>query len=363
MQAKNKILLTGGHAATTGMAVVEELVRRKSKENLEISWIGARSAVEGKKIPNIEFRVFPNLNIKTYSIISGRWQRKFTFWTIPSFFKIPIGFFQSLFLISKIKPRLTLSFGGYAALPVVFASWIFRIPVILHEQTAAAGLANRISAFFAEKILLARESSGKFFDPQKSQVTGNPVMTQIAEIPPKNVIGDPPVILITSGSRGSQIINKVVSAVLDNLLQKYRVIHISGEIDYPEFSGKKNTAYEVFPWVDPMKMDGLYREADLVIARAGANTVAEIMITRRPSILIPIPWSYLNEQFKNAEFAVNFGIAKIINQQDLSGKVLLEEIAVLIKNWEAMISKVKDKESLDKNASKKVVDTIENYLK
>jgi len=363
MQAKNKILLTGGHAATTAMAVVEELVRRESKENLEISWIGSQNAVEGKKIPNIEFRVFPSLNIKTYSIISGRWQRKFTFWTIFSFFKIPIGFFQSLFLIFKIKPRLTVSFGGYTSLPVVFAAWIFGIPVILHEQTAAAGLANRISAFFARKILLARESSGKFFDPQKSQVTGNPVMTQIAEITPKNVIGDPPVILITSGSRGSQIINQTVSEVLDSLLQKYRVIHISGEIDYPKFSSKENIGYEVYPWVDPMKMDGLYREADIVIARAGANTVSEIMIARRPSILIPIPWSYLNEQFKNAELAVNFGIAKIINQKDLSGKILEQEIAVLIKNWEDMISKVKDKESLDKNASKKVVDVIKNYLR
>jgi UDP-N-acetylglucosamine:LPS N-acetylglucosamine transferase len=87
------------------------------------------------------------------------------------------------------------------------------------------------------------------------------------------------------------------------------------------------------------------------------------MIARRPSILIPIPWSYLNEQFKNAELAVNFGIAKIINQKDLSGKILEQEIAVLIKNWEDMISKVKDKESLDKNASKKVVDVIKNYLR
>ena len=141
------ILLTGGHAATTGIAVVEEIRRRESLKGAEIYWIGSLTAIEGSKFSTIESRTFPRIGVNFIPIIAGKIQTKFTRHTIPSLLKIPVGFIQAFWLMLKIKPKVTLSFGGYSSFPVIFWSWIFRIPVILHEQTVVAGRASISSAF------------------------------------------------------------------------------------------------------------------------------------------------------------------------------------------------------------------------
>lgn len=347
-EGNKRILLTGGHAATTAIAVVEELMRRRKPG--DIYWIGADSAIEGKKIPTLDSKVLPKMGVKTFFIVSGRLQRKFTVWTIPSLFKIPVGIIQSLIAVGKIKPAVVLSLGGHTSFPVVFASWIMRIPVVVHEQTESLGLANRLSTPFVKQILL----SEKF---------GNPVMTQVAEVGPKTDPGNPPTVMIMGGSRGSQIINTCIFNCLRQLTEKYRIIHITGELDYPKFSSLKNDRYDVYSWVDPLKIDGLYRQADMVVARAGANTVSELMIIKRPCVLIPIPWSPLNEQAKNAKKAEAFGIARIISQNELTSTRLINEINFLNDNFGKIVKGVIDKTTLDKNASKRIVDILENYLR
>lgn len=344
----NKIVLTGGHAATTAIAVIEELIRRGGQK--DIYWIGSARAIEGGQAFSPEVKIFPQMGVKSYSIITGRLQRKFTIWTIPSLFKIPFGLVQSFWAVAKIKPTVVLSFGGYAAFPVVLASWFLGVPVVIHEQTASLGLANKLSSFFAKKILLAKE-------------VGNPVMTQICEVEPKFKIGQPPTILIMGGSRGSRIINEAVFDCLDNLLKKYRVVHLTGETDYPKFSGFRKPGYEVFSWVDPLKIDGLYRLADIVVSRAGANTVSELMIVKRPCLLIPIPWSHQDEQLKNATRARDFGLARVIIQRELTPKMLLGEIDNLVRNWAVIVKKVRNKKTADAQASPKVVAVLESFLK
>ncbi|MEK7061322.1 MAG: UDP-N-acetylglucosamine--N-acetylmuramyl-(pentapeptide) pyrophosphoryl-undecaprenol N-acetylglucosamine transferase [Patescibacteria group bacterium] len=328
-----KVLLTGGHAVTTAISVIEELIRRYGKEGIDISWIGVRFPVEGKKINGIELKVFPEIKIKSYLI------------------KLPVGFIRAVYFILKIKPDITLSFGGFAAFPVVFASALFGIPVLIHEQTASLGFANKLSSIFAKEILLAKE-------------VGNPVMTQICDVQPKTVLGNPPVIFVMGGSRGSERINDAVFSVLPKLLDKYRVIHLTGESDCERFEGmgsKKN--YRCFSFVSPLQIDNLYRESDIVVSRSGANTVAELMVVKRPAILIPIPWSHLNEQGENAKLAQKFGLARILKQEDLSGERLLFEIDSLIKDWSIIVSNIKSKHSGDLSASSKVVDVLTKYLK
>jgi UDP-N-acetylglucosamine--N-acetylmuramyl-(pentapeptide) pyrophosphoryl-undecaprenol N-acetylglucosamine transferase len=358
-----KVLLTGGHAATTAISVIEELIRRYGKGGIDIAWIGSRFALEGKKIDGLELKAFPGLGVKSYLLNAGRLQRKFTRYTIPSLFKLPVGFIQAIYYIIRIKPDVTLSFGGFAAVPVVFASWLFGIPVLVHEQTSAVGLANKLSQHFAKEILLAREGSTKHFEGKKTEVVGNPVMTQISEVEPKTKIGSPPTIFVMGGSRGSERINDAVFSVLPKLLEKYQVIHLTGESDCKRFEGKKSSNYRCYSFVSPMEIDNLYREADIVISRSGANTVAELMIVKRPAILIPIPWSHLNEQEENARFAQDFGVARILKQEDLSGKRLFSEIEGIIKDWDKIVSKIKSKHSSDISASAKVVDILAKYLK
>lgn len=363
-----RVVLTGGHAATPAVAVVEELLRRQPKR-WNIYWIGARQAIEGKEVVTLESEVFPKLGVKSLEVAAGRIQRRFSLWTIPALLKIPLGFFHALILLTRIKPKIILSFGGYAAYPVVLAGWLMRIPVIIHEQTAAAGRANRASSFFAKKICLARPESLNYFPKGKCIITGNPVMTQVAEISPKTQKAPRPVVFITLGSRGSQRINEAVAPIIERLLADFLLIHLTGPIDIAKFREIKKRVpaevgerYEVYDRVDPMQIDNLYREADIVIGRAGANTVSEIMATCRPAVLIPIPWSYLNEQMTNALAAQKFGIAEVLPEDRLTPESLLEAVEKINSKWETMVRGAAKKESPDKEAAKKLVDLLEETV-
>jgi UDP-N-acetylglucosamine--N-acetylmuramyl-(pentapeptide) pyrophosphoryl-undecaprenol N-acetylglucosamine transferase len=361
-----KVVLTGGHAATTAIAVVEEIIRRYQDSPVEIFWIGVKNAFEGKGVPTIESLHFSKLGIKTYFINTGRLQRKLTLWTIPSLFKIPFGFIHSLFLIANIRPDIIVSFGGFAAFPVVLVGKILGIPSILHEQTAAAGRANLFSAPFASKIALARKESLKYFNSSKSVLVGNPVMTQVLEVLPKEKMSRTPVLYVTGGSRGSQSINQALEPILQKLLGKFNVIHQTGLLDFHKFESIRNKLpsevrerYEVYSLIDPMQIDSVYKRADIIVSRAGANTVSEIMAVKRPSILIPIPFSYLDEQTANAVLASKFGIAKILKQDELSPDRLMKEIEEVYLNWHEYIKRSSKKEAPDKNAAIRFVDLIE----
>jgi len=205
-----RILLTGGHAATTGIAVIEEIRKTEKLKDSKIYWLGAQTAMEGSKISTLESRVFPRIGVQFIPIIAGKIQTKFTRHTIPSILKIPVGFIQAFWYLVKIRPNVVLSFGGYSSFPVVFWSWVFRIPVILHEQTVAAGRASISSSPFATKIALARSESLSYFPKNKSVITGNPLMSNVLKVKPRKYLGNPPTILIIGGSRGSNFINDLI---------------------------------------------------------------------------------------------------------------------------------------------------------
>ncbi|KKU09665.1 MAG: hypothetical protein UX13_C0034G0012 [Candidatus Woesebacteria bacterium GW2011_GWB1_45_5] len=362
------IILTGGHAATTAVAVVEEIISRKKPWKL--FFIGARSAIEGKNIATLESEVMPRLGVEFLPLSSGRLQRKFTRWTIPALFRTPFGIFQSFYYLLKHSPKAVLSFGGYTSFPVVFTAWLLRIPVVLHEQTAAAGRANIASAKFASKITLAREESLQYFPLTKSVVTGNPVMRDIAKTGIKKEISRPSSLFVTGGSRGSQSINEVLEKCLTDLLSKHKVCHQTGDLDFARFSHiksklppKLSANYQIFPRIDPLKISETYKSADVVISRAGANTVSEIISLKRPAILVPLPISYLDEQTKNAEFARSFGLAVIIPQKDLTAKRLVDEIDNVFLRLPEILKKAEKKEIPDRKAAQVLVDVVAKFVK
>ena len=363
-----KMVLTGGHAATTAVAVIEEI---KSEDlNWELYWIGVKNAIEGKKVVTLESEVLPRLGVKFLPLTTGRIQRRFTVWTIPSILKIPIGLVQSFYYLVKIRPSVVLSFGGFAAFPVVFNAKILGIPVVIHEQTSVAGRSNLLSQRFASKIALSRPESKKYYPAAKCVVTGNPVMKEITKIRPKLKLGNPPVIFITGGSRGSQKINDTLSRILNKLLSKYKLIHQTGGLDYLKFSEIKQRLpqalrdnYEVFVRVNPLEVSKIYEKSDIVVARAGANTVSEVMIIKRPAIFIPLPISFMDEQMKNAVVARDLELAKIILQKDLTPEILLKYIEELVGNYQTIVEKVKLRQTPDMNASKKLLTVIKDYVK
>ncbi len=362
-----KIVLTGGHAATTALATIEELI--KTGIPMDMYWIGARSAVEGKRVPTLESKIFPGLGVRHHPIIMGRLQRKWTVWTLPAYAKIPFGFLHALILLIKIRPKIILSFGGYVAFPVVFGGWLLRIPVIVHEQTTAVGLSNKLSAHFANRIAISREESRSHFPQNKVVLTGNPILSEIKAVTSKPKPANPPVIYIAGGSRGSQTINNAVREVLVELLTRYKVIHQTGQLDFASMEKVKSNLpknleqrYEVYDFINPQEIGAIYQKSDIVVARGGANTVSEIIITKRPAVIIPIPWTRYDEQNKNAQKAAKIGLATVITQDDLTGSVLLEKINDTYHNWVKIVRSVPDTKNLDYEASTNLINLLRSYL-
>ncbi len=363
-----RVILTGGHAATTALATIEEILRRSERSKWEIFWIGSSQALEGSKVFSLEHRLFSKkAGVSYHPVIMGRLQRKWSIYTIPSLLKIPLGLIQSFYLILKIRPQVILSFGGFAAFPVVLAGFVLRIPIVIHDQTAAVGLVNRLSSIFAKRVALARKESKVYFPTRKTILVGNPLMAAISEIKPKRKPDFPPTLFVFGGSRGARTINRTIDKILVDLLKTFIIIHLTGNADFDYFSQKRKkmsseeqARYEVYSFIEPTDIASVYRRADIIIARAGANTVSEIISTARPAILVPIPWSYQDEQNKNAALAKKSGIALVLDQDSLTAEILKEKIFFLKENWDKMVSGMNRKISiLDKRASVRLVDLIE----
>ena len=365
-RSKIEIVLTGGHAATTALSVIEELKARGDRgRKWEIVWIGPKYAIEDKRVPTLASIELPKKGVKCYSIITGKIQRKISWRSLLSLLKIPLGFIHATLLIRKIRPVIILSFGGYAAFPVVTVGWVFRIPVLLHDQTYSFNRANKMLSPFATKIALSRKKSLRYYPGSSSIVTGNPIMRSITKIKPKMNKSVLPTIYITGGSTGAQSINSLILIILKRLLQKYKVIHQVGLLDYKkflkikrEFPKRLAANYKVHKNLSPEKVSSIYIQADIIVSRAGANTVSEIIAIRRPAILIPLIIGKWDEQKKNAYYAKRFGIARVFTQEGLTGDKLFNEIEAVNKEWKSIVNKVKDKESPDLKASQKLVDIL-----
>lgn len=354
-----KILFTGSHAGTTAIAVINEI--KKQNLNWEMFFIGKKWASEDKKSFTLEYQELPKLNVKFYSVESGKIQTKFTKNTIKALFKIPLGFFQVPIILLITRPNVVLSFGGSAGFVTSFWSWIFRIPVIIHEQTAAAGRSNIYSSRFSRVVALARESSKVYFKNVNTKFTGNPISMEITKYLDLKANKHVNKIFVTGGSRGSKWINDAFIPIVSGLLKKYKIVWQCG-IEELKRVNIKNPNLKLFGRISPDEFIKILSESDLVIGRAGGNTVAELIALRKPSILIPIPWSYLNEQNENAKFIQKLGLARIINQDELSPSRLRQEIDDISENYSNIIEKTRGVKSSDLNASRCLVDLIKYFL-
>lgn len=336
-----KILVTGAHF-TPAVAVIEEL---KKFRDLEIIYVGRKTTLEGDSSQSIESKILPSRGVKFIPIITGRLQRFFTIYTIPSLLKIPIGFIQAIYIIFTQKPDVVLSFGGYVAVPVVIAGWLFSIPIIVHEQTLVSGLANKISAVFADKIALSFKGDQRFNGSQMI-VTGNPIRREILH-PEKFSLPDNyqkifslakkeklPFILIMGGNQGSHTINKTVEKCLSKLTKMACIIHISGDNKFGDFErlerlGEFGGRYFVKKWIGK-EYGVILSKVDLVISRAGANTLTELAYIGKPAMVIPFEPLYQDEQTKNARYFEQLGLVNILSQSKLSIRILLENVKFIL---------------------------------
>jgi UDP-N-acetylglucosamine--N-acetylmuramyl-(pentapeptide) pyrophosphoryl-undecaprenol N-acetylglucosamine transferase len=354
-----KILLTGGHAGTTGLSVIKEIRRRKIEA--EISWIGVKRAVTGSLADTLEYKIFPKHGVNFYSFEVGKVQTKFTRYTIPLLFKIPLSFIKIFIKTYQLKPDVIVSFGGSTSLPVVFCGYILGVPVIVHEQTSVAGRANLMASKFAKIIAISKHSSEKFYSSGKVVLTGNPLSPEIKKFIKRKRRSSVKKILITGGSRGSVWINNALMPIVEKLSRKYMIFWQVGENNLDKIN-YKNPNIKVFGQIDPDDMVRMMADSDIVVSRAGANTVSELIALRIPSILIPIPWSYLNEQTENANYMSSLGLCKILPQRDLNPENLLDMINKQIVNYPKIVQSTKNIQSSDIDADKRLVEIISSEL-
>lgn len=367
-----KILVTGAHF-TTAQAVIEEL---KNYSDVDIVYVGRKTTREGDDTRSVESQVLPEIGVKFIPLTTGRLQKAFTLYTIPSLLKIPIGFLQAFYIVFKQKPDVILSFGGYVAVPLVVVGWLFSIPIILHEQTLVTGLANKISAKFATKIATSFETENEF--PQEKVVfTGNPIRQEILNPQKDNLsteyqqfIADAkqenlPIIFVTGGNQGSHVINLAVEQVLDQLLKKAFVIHQTGDSkykDYERLSVVDSSHYIVEKFIGS-EMGAIISSADLVISRAGVNTLIELAYFAKPTLVIPVPYLYKDEQNKNAKYFQDLGLVKILPQSQLSGVSLFKKIKEMLKELPSLRLKSQQaKKVVIEDASRRVASETLNLI-
>ncbi len=361
-----KIVIVGGHL-TPALAVIKKLDKKD-----EIYYFGRKCPHEGDRALSLEYQEISKLGIPFYSIKTARLQRRFTRYTLPSLFKMPVGFYQSLKLLRKLKPDVILAFGGYLSIPVVISAHLLKIPTVIHEQTFEAGLANKTLSNFANKILISWESSRGYFPKNKTILTGNPVKEEIISVKnQKSIKKENLTIYITGGSTGAHAINVLVEENLEGLLKNYYLVHQTGDSkrfnDFEKLTNKKNglplefsKKYTVTKFFNSLDSANVLNQAELVIGRAGVNTVTELAYLEKPALLIPLSVSQKNEQLKNALFLKDLGLAEVLDQNEVTNNLFMEKIHFMMSN----INNYKIKNKIEfKDSPREIVKILKDVSK
>ena len=328
---------TGGHFYPI-IAVVEELQR----------------IVKERKIldPELYFfapgpydnRLLFENNITFVQSSEGKMRRYFSLNNFFDFFKTFFGIIETLFRLYAIYPDVVFSKGGYGAVPTLIAARLLHIPIILHDSDAVPGRATLMAAHSAKKIAVAYEDAVQYFakkDQKKVALIGNPVR-EIIKNPARDGAHEfleleqsVPTILILGGSTGSQKINDTVLSALPHLVEKYQIVHQTGEKNSATIEEtahvilEKNEhrfRYKPFGYLSPLALKMAAGAADVVISRAGSGSIAEIASWGLPSILIPIPEKVSRDQRLNAFAYAHSGAAVVLEQGNLAPNLLLAEI-------------------------------------
>lgn len=317
-----KIVLTGGGTAghvTPNIALIPELKRA----GYEVHYIGSYEGIEKKLIEK--------LGIPYYGISSGKLRRYIDLKNLSDPFKVLKGLAQARHLLGKIKPDVVFSKGGFVSVPVVLAAKSRKIPCIIHESDMTPGLANKICIPCATRVCTNFPETLKHLPPEKAVLTGSPIRAELFhgdKAKGLNFCGfddSKPVILIVGGSLGAVAVNNAVRSILPTLLEKYQIIHLcgKGKLEKKLVGTKGYVQYEYIQ----EELPDLMAAADLIISRAGANAICEILALRKPNILIPLSaQASRGDQILNAASFEKLGYSIVIQEEDVTDEKLLEAV-------------------------------------
>ena len=331
---KKKIVFTGGGTAGhvfPGLAVYRQLEAMAQKEgtDLELRWMGSLRGME-RKIIEAE-------GIPYTGLPSGKLRRYFSVQNFFDLFKLAAAFIAALWVLNRLKPAALFSKGGFVSVPPVIAARLLKIPVFAHESDATPGLATRISARFAHKILLSLDETRSYFpDPGSPRlvVTGNPVRQAVYDADRtrgRAALGldeTTPFILVLGGSQGARQVNELIGEIAPDIVPQARILHQMGELTYKEST---RDGYETRKFIREDLPDYM-AAADLVITRAGAATLWELAVLKRPMLLIPLGiGSSRGDQLINAGILEKRGAA-VVFTGDIKPEELKDTVLDLLSN-------------------------------
>jgi UDP-N-acetylglucosamine--N-acetylmuramyl-(pentapeptide) pyrophosphoryl-undecaprenol N-acetylglucosamine transferase len=279
----------------------------------------------------MEKQLIEHEGIPYHGISAGKLRRYLDVKNFSDLFRIAHGFTQAIGVIKKVKPDVVFSKGGFVSCPVVWAAWLFRIPVLIHESDMTPGLANKLALPFARKICYTFPETGKYIAKDKGIFTGIPIRLSLfsgnADTGRKlcGFNAGKPVIMVIGGSLGSGRINEAVRTSLKTLLNKYQICHICGKGNIDQSYSKLN-GYMQFEYVSG-EQPHLFAMADIVVSRAGSTTIHEILALKKPNLLIPLPSaSSRGDQIQNALSFEKQGFSLVLPEERLVPETFVESI-------------------------------------
>lgn len=317
-----RIIFTGG--GSSGHVTPNIALFPKLKElGYEIHYVGTKDGIERELIEKE--------GIPYHPIKAGKLRRYIDLKNISDSFRVLQGFIDANRVIRRLKPDIIFSKGGFVSSPVIWAAYFNRIPSIIHESDYTPGLANKLSMPFTNKICYTFPETKKYLPSNKGIITGIPVREKLLlgdTITGKKLcdfIDTKPIILVIGGSLGSQAINKSIRSILKELLKDYQIAHICGKGGIDK-SLNNIKGYKQFEYVNE-ELPHLFEMADLVISRAGATTLFELLALNKPNLLIPLSkQASRGDQILNANSFKKQGFSNVLIEEDLSNETLLDYI-------------------------------------
>ena len=332
-----RIIFTGGGTAghvTPNLPLIEAL----QHEGWQVDYIGSNEGVEKG--------IVTALQVPFHGISSGKLRRYFSWQNFLDPFKICLGIGQAYRLMRKLKADVVFSKGGFVAFPVVFAAWLNRIPIIAHESDMSPGLANRLSFPFVDKICVTFAAAKQHFkSPDKVEVTGTPIRPELfhgskgAGLTWCGFTKDKPCLLVMGGSQGSLKLNSIVRNALPALVKQYQIIHLCGKGKL-DASLLHHADYCQLEYASKELAD-LFAASDVVVSRAGANSVYEILALQKPHLFIPLPLhASRGDQIQNARYFKQQGISQVLDEDTLTAENFLKAINDTYQQKEEIVQRI-----------------------
>ena len=317
-----RIILTGGGTAGHVTPNIALLPRLKELQ-YDIHYIGSYNGIEKDLIEPF--------HIPYHGISSGKLRRYFSMKNFTDPFRVLKGFHEANQLIKALKPDVIFSKGGFVSVPVVMAGKRNHVPTIIHESDITPGLANKLSMPSATKICCNFPETLQYLPKDKAVLTGSPIRRELltgdrlSGLQYTHLSADKPIILVIGGSLGSVTVNQAVRSILPQLLTNFQVIHICGKGHLDE-SLIGTPGYVQYEYVNaPLRH--LFAAADLIISRAGANSICEILALRKPNILIPLSAAASRgDQILNASSFAKQGFSTLLEEEQLTEHSLFQAI-------------------------------------